>query len=87
MPRRNRPEVGACWAFVIERIGFFTYGFYPIEERWRVDVFFVLLALGIGWMAWLDAPRRDLGMIYFFVIVPLLSSRWCFLLRLWRWTR
>ena len=64
----QRPEVGACWAFVIERLGFFTYGFYPIEERWRVDVFFALLAFGIGWMAWLDAPRRDLGVIYFFIV-------------------
>jgi general L-amino acid transport system permease protein len=69
----TRPQVGACWAFVIERLGFFTYGFYPIEERWRVDVFFVLLAIGIGWMTWLDAPRRDLGMLYFFVVVPLVS--------------
>jgi general L-amino acid transport system permease protein len=69
----TRPEVGACWAFVIERLGFFTYGFYPIEERWRVDLFFALLAVGIGWMTWLDAPRRDLGMIYFFVVVPLVS--------------
>ena len=59
----ERPEVGACWAFVIERLGFFTYGFYPIEERWRVDVFFALLAVGIGWVTWLDAPRRDLRMI------------------------
>jgi len=69
----QRPEVGACWAFVIERLGFFTYGFYPIEERWRVDVFFVLLAFGIGWMTWLDAPRRDLGMAYFFAVMPVLS--------------
>jgi general L-amino acid transport system permease protein len=69
----QRPEVGACWAFVIERLGFFTYGFYPLEERWRVDVFFALLAFGIGWMTWLDAPRRDLGMVYFFVIMPMVS--------------
>ena len=69
----TRPEIGACWAFVIERLGFFTYGFYPIEERWRVDLFFVLLAIGIGWITWLDAPRRDLGMIYFFIVVPVLS--------------
>jgi general L-amino acid transport system permease protein len=69
----SRPQVGACWAFVIERLGFFTYGFYPVEERWRVDVFFALLAFGIGWMTWLDAPRRGLGMVYFFVVVPLLS--------------
>ena len=69
----SRPQVGACWAFVIERLGFFTYGFYPIEERWRVDVFFALLAAGIGWITWLDAPRRDLGMVYFFIVVPVLS--------------
>jgi general L-amino acid transport system permease protein len=69
----ERPEVGACWAFVIERIGFFTYGFYPAGERWRVDVFFVLLAIGFGWMMWLDAPRRDLGLIYFFIVMPVAS--------------
>ena len=69
----DRPEVGACWAFVIDRINFFTYGFYPISERWRVDIFFVLLAVGVVWMAWLDAPRRDLGVIYFFVIMPVAS--------------
>jgi general L-amino acid transport system permease protein len=68
-----RPEVGACWAFVAERINFFVYGFYPIDARWRVDVFFALLAIGIGWLAWLDAPRRDLGLVYFFVVMPLAS--------------
>ena len=68
LPRPERPEVGACWAFVIDRINFFTYGFYPIDERWRVDVFFALLAFGVVWLAWLDAPRRDLGAIYFFVV-------------------
>src|SRR5947207_1841984 len=61
------PTVGACWAFVWDRIGFFIYGFYPAEERWRVDVFFALLAVGVAWMMWLDAPRRDLGVMYFFV--------------------
>ncbi len=69
----GQPEIGACWAFVIDRINFFTYGFYPIEGRWRVNVFFVLLAVGVIWMAWLDAPRRDLGVIYFFVVMPAAS--------------
>jgi general L-amino acid transport system permease protein len=73
LPRPEHPEVGACWAFVIDRINFFTYGFYPIEERWRVNVFFVLLALGVGWMAWLDAPRRDIGALYFFIVMPIAS--------------
>ena len=36
-------------------------------------MFFALLAFGIVWMLWLDAPRRDLGAIYFFVVVPIVS--------------
>lgn len=67
------PVVGACWPFVQERAAYFVYGSYPIPERWRVDVFFVLLALGIVWMLWLSAPRRDIGAIYFFVAVPAIS--------------
>jgi general L-amino acid transport system permease protein len=63
-------EVGACWAFVRERLPYFIYGSYPIPQRWRVDVFFVMLAFGAGWLLWLDAPRRGLGAIYFFIIMP-----------------
>jgi general L-amino acid transport system permease protein len=73
LPRPEHPEIGACWAFVIDRINFFTYGFFPIDERWRVDAFFALLALGVGWMAWLDAPRRDIGALYFFIVMPIAS--------------
>src|SRR5207237_7028043 len=32
-----------------------------------------MLAIGIAWMLWLEAPRRDLGALYFFVIVPIVS--------------
>ena len=41
------PEGAACWAFIKGRVNIFIYGFYPVEERWRVDVSFVLLALAI----------------------------------------
>jgi general L-amino acid transport system permease protein len=69
----QRPDVGACWPFVWERASYFIYGSYPIPERWRVDVFFALLAVGVVWLLWLDAPRRDLGSFYFFVVMPVLS--------------
>ena len=65
--------IGACWPFVWERLPYFIYGSYPISERWRVDVFFVMLAIGIVWLLWLNAPRRDLGAIYFFLILPVTS--------------
>jgi general L-amino acid transport system permease protein len=73
LPTAERPEVGACWAFVRDRFFYFIYGSYPIPERWRVDVFFAMLAVGIFWMLWLEAPRRDLGALYFFVVVPIMS--------------
>ncbi len=67
------PEPGACWAFIRVWWSYFVYGFYPVGERWRVDMFFVALALGIGWLAWLSAPRRDVGAFYFFIVLPILS--------------
>ena len=30
-----------------------------------------MLALGVVWLLWLDAPRRDLGAVYFFVVLPI----------------
>ncbi|HKS61039.1 MAG TPA: amino acid ABC transporter permease [Xanthobacteraceae bacterium] len=73
LPTAQRPEVGACWPFVKDRFAYFIYGSYPIPERWRVDVFFAMLAIGIFWLLWLEAPRRDLGALYFFVVVPIVS--------------
>ena len=65
------PNPGACWAFVRVWCSYFVYGFYPINERWRVDVFFLALAFGIVWLLRLSAPRRDLGAVYFFVVLPM----------------
>jgi general L-amino acid transport system permease protein len=75
-------EIGACWPFVWERLPYFIYGSYPISERWRVDAFFVMLATGVIWLLWLNAPRRDLGAIYFFAILPVSSF---ILLSGWSW--
>jgi general L-amino acid transport system permease protein len=69
----DHPSVGACWPFVWERLSYFIYGSYPIPERWRVDIFFVLLAVGVTWMLWLNAPRHDIGAVYFFVFLPISS--------------
>ena len=41
------PEGAACWAFIKGRLNLFIYGFYPVEERWRVNLSFVLLPLAI----------------------------------------
>ncbi len=73
MATPDRPRVGACWAFVSERINFFIYGFYPIQERWRVDIFFALLGIGIVWLLASWAPNKRLAAIYFFIVLPIVS--------------
>ncbi|MEJ2626918.1 MAG: amino acid ABC transporter permease, partial [Pseudolabrys sp.] len=64
---QHRP-IGACWPFVYERAQYFIYGSYPIPQRWRVDLFFAGLAVGVAWLLWINAPRRGLGLLYFFVV-------------------
>jgi general L-amino acid transport system permease protein len=72
-PQTAGRPVGACWAFIADRLGYFIYGSYPGSERWRVDIVFAMFGFGIAWMLWLDAPRRALGAIYFFVVLPVVS--------------
>src|SRR5262245_1918782 len=67
-------EIGACWPFVWERLPYFIYSSYPIFERWRADVLFVMLAVGIVWLLCLDAQRRDLGADHFFEALPVSTS-------------
>ena len=67
------PIVGACWAFIGSRFSYFVYGSYPIAERWRVDLFFVILSISIIWMMRLSLPRRGLGAIFSFIIAPVVS--------------
>jgi general L-amino acid transport system permease protein len=50
----DKSPTGACWAGVKANWGRLIYGPYPVEERWRIDLAFIILAL---WMAPLWAPR------------------------------
>ncbi len=64
---------GACWAFIGERFNLFTYGFYPAEERWRIDVAFVLLCLALLPILWDRCPFRKLG-LYFACSFPFVAG-------------
>lgn len=55
---------GACWAFIDERLALFTYGFYPIENRWRVNLSFILMIAALVPVLWDKCPKRTLGLYY-----------------------
>ena len=42
--RKDCESGGACWVFVVQRLNFFIYGFYPEAEYWRINFVFGLLA-------------------------------------------
>ena len=64
---------GACWAFIGERMKLFTYGFYPMEERWRVNLSFILLILAIVPVLYDQVPFRKFG-LYFAAAFPLVAG-------------
>ena len=62
---------GACWAFISERLRLFTYGFYPAQERWRVNLSFVLLLAALVPVLYDRLPLRKYG-LYFSMSFPLI---------------
>lgn len=66
----GRP-VGACWAYIADRFQYFIYGSYPIAQRWRVNIVFAMFALGVVWLLWNKAPLKQVGVFFFFVLLPI----------------
>jgi general L-amino acid transport system permease protein len=65
---------GACWAFVKANFGQYIYGRYPDPERWRVNLFFLLMAAGIIPLAIPSAPYKGLNLLYLYIVFPVISG-------------
>ena len=66
-------HAGACWAFVKAKFGQFMYGIYPFDERWRVDVVFVLLAVLVAALAIPSVPYKRINAILLFAVFPVVA--------------
>jgi general L-amino acid transport system permease protein len=66
-------NAGACWAYIGSEIEFFLYGFYPLQETWRVNIFYVGLAVLIVPLLWPKAPFKLANALLFFVAFPIFS--------------
>jgi general L-amino acid transport system permease protein len=67
------PGAGACWAFIGRNMPFFIYGSYPQVHRWRVDLWMVIGAALITWLLWPNAPKRNIGVVLFLLVYPILT--------------
>ncbi len=61
---------GACWAFIANRAGQFIYGFYPADQRWRVDLAGILLAVGLAALMVPRVPGKRLTALLMLVAFP-----------------
>ncbi|MFZ5835846.1 MAG: amino acid ABC transporter permease [Pseudomonadota bacterium] len=66
-------NAGACWAFVAAKLGQFIYGRYTLEERWRVDLVFLIGVLTIGWLMIGRAPGKRFIGIFAILVYPVLA--------------
>ncbi len=64
---------GACWAWVDQRIGQFFYGFYPIQERWRVNLAIIMLIPAIVFVLFDKVPLAKYGKWYS-LLYPFLAT-------------
>jgi general L-amino acid transport system permease protein len=66
-------QEGACWPMVFARFPQWIYGFYPVAERWRVNVVFLLGVLSLVPMLMPSLPFKKFNAIFLLGIYPILT--------------
>jgi general L-amino acid transport system permease protein len=69
----TREAAGACWPFITAKFAQFMYGRYPDEERWRVDLVYVLALVGLVPLMIPRVPGKFWNAVYVFAIFPVLA--------------
>jgi general L-amino acid transport system permease protein len=64
---------GACWPMVHARFGLLMYGFYPAEERWRVDLTFIIQFAAMAGLLIDRVPGKKYTAIFLFCVYPVLA--------------
>lgn len=67
------PDSGACWPYVWAKFHQFIYGFYPFDQRWRVNICLIVGAIALATMAIPSVPYKKWNAIFLLVIYPLLT--------------
>jgi general L-amino acid transport system permease protein len=64
---------GACWAMASARFGQWIYGFYPVAERWRVNVVFIVGLLALVPLLMPSLPYKRANAIFLLAVYPVLA--------------
>ncbi len=64
---------GACWPFVQSRFAQWIYGFYPIDQRWRVNICFIIGAAALVPMLMPSMPHKKWNALFLLIAYPLIT--------------
>jgi len=62
-----------CLYLVLPAAFQFTYGFYPLEERWRVNLTFLLFVVALLPVLWDKMPKRN-KWVWFSLAFPFIAA-------------
>jgi general L-amino acid transport system permease protein len=69
----NAEGAGACWPFIKARSLQWVYGFYPLAERWRVDLVYLIGAISLAGLMIPAIPFKTWNALFFFLLYPVIA--------------
>ncbi len=64
---------GACWPFVFVKFPQWIYGFYPLDQRWRVNLCFIIGLAALIPMMMPSAPHKKWNALFLLIAYPLIT--------------
>ncbi len=74
LPETVGRDVGACWPFIAAKFDQLMYGFYPADQRWRVNLVYGLGALALAPLLVPRVPYKTLNAVLFFGAFPVVAG-------------
>jgi general L-amino acid transport system permease protein len=74
LPESVGHAVGACWPFIAAKFDQLMYGFYPADQRWRVNLVYGLGALTLAPLLVPRIPYKSLNAVLFFIVFPAVAA-------------
>lgn len=66
-------NMGACWPMIYAKLPQWIYGFYPIDQRWRVNVCFIAGAILLIPMLMPAAPYKLWNILLLLIVFPMVT--------------
>jgi len=71
--KKDCSGTGACWVFIQVWLKRFTYGMYPNDQIWRIDLAFIIFFFVIGAYFFVNTKIKKILFIFLTIIFPFLA--------------